>query len=216
MHLNTRPMNKYRILILILAIPIIVFTSCYPDNKITPEETDTVYTNWLPGTEFGEMKYYLIVDSVLRYDSSDLFGNSQYDELILSCFEENLESRGFKNAAGQDSSLVDFLVLITDVSHMDITYYWSWFPYGYLYPGFYDEDLNAFYPLPPPTSIVIGTRSGILADLIEYNYQQTMDTSAVYWRGLSNGVLTDGMDSRIKSNIDRMFIQSPNLKSQQR
>lgn len=141
-------------------------------------------------------------------------GNSEYDELILRHFEENLKLRGFENAKGQDSSEVDFLVLVTDISHIDITYYWAWFPYGYLYPDFQDDDLNAFYPLPPPTSIIVGARSGIMVDLLDFNYEETKDTSVVYWRGLNYGVFSHNMDSRIKSNIDRMFFQSPNLKSQ--
>jgi len=196
-----------------IIVLIFFMASCYPDNEIYPEETDTVYTTHLPGTNFNNMKYYLLVDSILRMDSAGLFGNNQYDEMILSRIEQNLNSRGFENAKDQDSSKVDFRVVVTDISRLDITYYWSWLPYGYLFPDYTNEDMNAFYPLPPPTNVLIGARSGILVDLIDYQYHTTKDTSNVYWRGVSNGVQTKFMESRIVSNIDRMFLQSPNLKS---
>lgn len=206
-------MRKYSSIFLSVFALIILMTSCYPDNDIFPEETDTVYTTYLPGTNFNNMKYYLIVDSVFRIDSVGLFGNNQYDELILSRLEQNLQARGYEKANGQDSSKVDFMVVVTDVSQLDITYYWSWLPYGYLYPNYTNEAINAYYPLPPPTNILVGARTGILVDILEYNYKNSTDTTNVYWRGLSNGIQTQYMETRITSNIDRMFFQSPNLKS---
>jgi len=206
-------MSKYNTIIVSVFALIIFMTSCYPDDEIYPEETDTVYTTYLPGTNFNDMKYYLIVDSVFRMDSAGLFGNNQYDELIINRLEQNLQARGYENASGQDSSEVDFMVVVTDISRLDITYYWSWLPYGYLYPDYSDETMNAYYPLPPPTNVLVGAKTGMLIDILEYNYENPSDTTHVYWRGVSNGVQTQSMEWRITSNIDRMFFQSPNLKS---
>lgn len=204
-------MSKYNSVILSVFVLIVLLTSCYPDNEIYPEETDTVYTTYLPGTNFNEMKYYLIVDSVLRMDSEDLFGSMQFDDLILNRLEQNLQARGYENASGNDS--VDFMVVVTDLSRLDITYYWAWLPYGYLYPNYSNEDMNAYYPLPPPTNILVNAGSGILVDILEYNDVAVNDTTLVYWRGITNGVQSQYMETRMRSNIDRMFFQSPNLKS---
>lgn len=206
-------MYKSGVLLINLMVSFLIFTSCYPDNEIYPEETDTVYTTYLPGTDFDSMKYYLLVDSVLRLDSNDFFSNSQYDDLIISRFENNMNKRGFENVAENDSNQIDFMIVITDISQLDITYYWSWLPYGYLYPTYTNGELNAFYPLPSPTNIVVSARTGFLVDILEYDYQQSSDTTKVIWRGISRGAQTQFMDTRIKSNIDRMFLQSPNLKS---
>ncbi len=191
----------------------ILLSACYPDHEIYPEETDTVYTTYLPGTDFSEMKYFVMVDSILRLDSYlNNFGNEQYDDLILSRFKQNLERRGYKDAAGIDTVDIDFKVVITDVSGLDITYYWAYLPYGYLYTGYFDDDLNAYFPLPPPDQILVQAKTGLLVDFL--NYQEPIsDTSEVYWRALTNGAQSTFMEARIQLNIDKMFIQSPNLKS---
>jgi hypothetical protein len=191
----------------------LILTACYPDNEIYPEETDTVYTTYLPGTDFSQMKYFVMVDSILRRDTNlKWFGNEQYDDLIMARYQQNLELRGFKNAEGIDTVDVDFMVVISDISSLDITYYWSYLPYGYLYPDYNNASFNAFFPLPPPSNIIVNAKTGLLVDILAYE-EQVSDTTKVYWRAITNGAQTTFMETRLKTNIDKMFIQSPNLKS---
>lgn len=199
-------------LIFVLAI-LFIFPSCYPENEIFLEETDTVYTTHLPGTDFNSMKYFILNDSVLRMDTADYFGNSQYDNLIFTRFKENMMKRGFEQVSEQNANQVDFVVYISDVSYLDITYYWARLPYGYLYPNLSEQESNAFYPLPPPTNIMVGARASYMIDILDYNDQDVSDTTYVLWRGLTHGVQSSSMNSRIANNIDQMFYQSPNLKS---
>lgn len=199
--------------IMIFLLGSVMLTACYPDYEIYPEETDTVYTTYLPGTDFSEMKYYLMVDSILRRDTNlSWFGNDQYDDLILTRLKQNLELRGFKDAGGMDTVDIDFKVVITDISSLDIAYYWAYLPYGYLYADYMNEDMNAFFPLPPPDHIFVNAKTGLLVDLISYE-EPVSDTSEVYWRAITNGAQTSYMEARLKANIDKMFFQSPHLKS---
>lgn len=190
-----------------------ILQGCYPDQEIFPEETDTVYTTYLPGTPFYDLEYYMINDEILRSDTTDFLGNNQYDASILSRVELNLNSRGFKKAVNQDSSLIDFFVIVSDLSRIDIAYYWHYIPYGYLYPNSNDFDNNAFYPLPPPDNISVMAVNGLLIDFIYNEYQTEQDSSKVIWRGMTNGIHQSNMEERIIYNIDKMFFQSPYLKS---
>lgn len=194
---------------------LLFFNACYPDSGIYPEETDLVYTNYTSGVDFAQIKYYKMHDSVLRIseEGENYKYFSDYDELLMSHFENNLQLRGFVNVDEQDSLQADVLVVISDLSYVQVNYYWYYIPYGYFYPDYYDEDMNAYYPLPPPSMVTFSTSSFIMVDMLEYHPTESNDSLQIYWRGIGEGILTPNMESRLVNNIDRMFLQSPYLKA---
>lgn len=202
---------KYIYLVFIL----LFFNACYPDSSIYPEETDLVYTNFGPGVDFTNIKYYKMHDSVLRISEEGEKDRyfSDYDELLMSHFEHNLQLRGFVNVDEHDSLRADVLVVISDLSYVQINYYWNYIPYGYFYPNDYNEAMNAFYPLPPPSMVTYSTSSYVMVDMLEYHSSESHDSLQIYWRGIGEGMLTPNMESRWVNNIDRMFLQSPYLKA---
>lgn len=198
----------YYLLILIL------LNACYPDSAIYPEETDIVYTNYASGVDFQGIKYYTMHDSVLRIseEAKSIPYFSDYDDLLINHFETNLQKRGYVKVDEQDSIPADIVIVISDLSYIQVNYYWNYIPYGYFYPQYYNEDMNAFYSLPHPSSVLVSSSSYIMVDMLEYISPSVADTAQVYWRGISNGVLTSNMEARLINNIDRMFVQSPYLK----
>lgn len=193
---------------------LLVINACYPDATIYPEETDVVYTNFSTGVDFQSLKYYQMHDSVLRFSEEAVPYSyfPDYDELLMSHFESNLQKRGYVKANEEDSIQADILIVISDLSYIQINYYWNYIPYGSFYPHQYGEDMNAFYPLPPPSAVYFSSASNIMVDMMDFQSAKFNDSTQVYWRGMSNGILSSNMGARLTNNIDRMFVQSPYLK----
>lgn len=193
---------------------LLLLNACYPDSIIYPEETDIVYTNYSSGVDFQSIKYYKMPDSVMRI-SEEAQSNtyfSDYDDLLINHFAANLQKRGYVRVGEQDSIPADIVIIISDLSYIQVNYYWNYIPYGYFYPQYYNEDMNAFYSLPPPSGVLVSSSSYIMVDMLENISSNATDTAQVYWRGISNGVLRSNMEARLINNIDRMFVQSPYLK----
>ena len=193
---------------------VLLLNACYPDSIIYPEETDVVYTNYSSGVDFQRLKYYIMKDSVFRISGevSSHHYFTDYDDLLLSHFEANLQKRGYARVDEDDSISADIVIIISDLSYIQVNYYWNYIPYGYYYPQYYHENMNAFYSLPPPTGVFVSSSSYIMVDMLENISSNSSDTAQVYWRGVSNGVLRSNMEARLMNNIDRMFVQSPYLK----
>jgi len=192
---------------------LIQLNACYPDADIYPEETDIVYTSLADGVDFSTIKYYRMYDSVLRFSEEGLKHqySSDYDELLISHFEENLKLRGFVKVEEQDSMNADVILVISDLSYVQLSYYWCCMPYGH--ESSYAELKDSHYSKPPPGTFLMHASSFIMIDMLANNPSQEDDTAEVYWRGISNGLLSPPMENRLTNNIDRMFLQSPYLKA---
>lgn len=186
----------------------LVLTSCYPEAEISPAETDTVSTSFVSGTDFSGFKYYQIADSIMRVDQ---YGNvfyvwGNYDEFILNRLDKNLRLRGYLNISEFPDSTADFSVMVSDLSTVQVSYYWSYIPYG----SYYNEQSNGFYPLPYPDYMFVSATSYIMVDILEANPNKVSDIP-IYWRGITQGVYSSDMETRLGNSIDIMFIQSSYL-----
>lgn len=196
----------------VLIIIALLFTSCYPDAKISPAETDTVSTSYVRGTPFSDFKYYQLVDSVMRIDNAGNVDYEEgiYDQLIIERMNKNLQIREYENVTNFPDSTADFHVIISDLSSIQVSYYWSYIPYGSFYWG-YDQS-NGFYSTPLPNYVTVSANSYYMVDIIEANSVKSSDIP-IFWRGIMQGIYTQSMDKRLQDNLDIMFIQSPYLKS---
>lgn len=188
----------------------ILVSSCYPDAGISPAETDTVSTSFIGGTDFSEFKYYQIADSVIRIDHEGkvYYEWMKYDEAILNRLDKNLQARGYLNIADFPDSIVDFNVVVSDLSAVQVSYYWSYIPYGSYYWG--SEETNGFYPLPLPDYMFVSATSYIMVDIADSDPTLVSDIP-IYWRGIAQGIYSSEMETRITNSIDIMFIQSSYL-----
>lgn len=193
-----------------LIILALLLSSCYPDAKISPAETDTVSTSFVSGTDFSEFKFYRIADSVMRLDQegNTYYDWGRYDEFILNRLDENLKMRGYLNVIEFPDSIADFNVIISDLSSIQVAYYWSYIPYGSFYWG--NEETNGFYPLPPPDYMTVSSISYFMVDILEAHHDKISDIP-IYWRGVAQGFYPAEMETRLANSIDIMFIQSPYL-----
>lgn len=193
-----------------LIVLAILVSSCYPDAGISPSETDTVSTSFVSGTDFSGFKYYQIADSVMRidYEGNVYYDWAKYDETILNRLDQNLQSRGYLNINDFPDSIADFKVVISDLSAVQLSYYWSYIPYGTYYWG--HQEAHGFYPLPPPNYMFVSTTSYIMVDVIDADTSLVSDIP-VFWRGIVQGVYTSEMETRITNSIDIMFVQSSYL-----
>ncbi|NPD45207.1 MULTISPECIES: DUF4136 domain-containing protein [unclassified Lentimicrobium] len=200
--------RKYNYFYLIVLAMLV--SSCYPDAGISPAETDTVRTSFVSGTDFSLFTYYQIADSVIRIDNE---GNvyyewMKYDEAILNQVDKNLQTKGYLNIADFPDSIADFNVVVSDLSAVQISYYWSYFPYGSYYWG--SEQANGYYPMPPPDYMFVSATSYIMVDITDSDPILVTDIP-IYWRGIAQGIYSSEMGTRITNSIDIMFIQSSYL-----
>jgi len=193
-----------------LIILAILVSSCYPDAGISPAETDTVNTSFVKGTDFSVFKFYQITDSIMRIDPEGnvYYERGKYEESILNRLDRNLQTRGYLNIVDYPDSIADFNVVVSDLSAVQVSYYWSYIPYGRFCWGY--EEANGFYPLPPPDYMFVSATSYLMVDIIDVNLS-LMSEIPIYWRGIVQGIYSSEMEARITNSIDVMFIQSPYL-----
>jgi len=212
-------MKFYRLGIVLFVL--ISLGGCYPDSEISPDESDTVKTSYLKGTDFSQLKYYQMPDSVLRVDDSGNYVSrrGQYDELILQRVDDQLQARGFQKLIASDTMQADFYMIVSDLSYVSLSYYWNYIPYWYYYPDYYfptDEDgnyYNAYFAENPPTAISCFPQSNVMIDMVEARFAPSQGNVPIYWRGLATGIAGAYMSDRMTRNIDQMFFQSPYLKT---
>jgi len=209
-------MNFMRVSLLLLIV--FFMGGCYPDSEISPEESDTVQTSYLPGTNFSKFTYYKMPDSVLR-SGNYIYSKGPYDDLILQKIDVNLKARGYQRLLAQDTTTADFYIIVSDLSFISISYYWNYIPYWYYYPDYYfpfDDNGNyydAYFSLAPPSSVSWFPQSNFMVDMVENRLISEDGNLPIYWRGITTGVMDTGMQDRLARNIDQMFFQSPYLKT---
>lgn len=201
-------LRKGLFFLLFLSASVILLQSCYPYDDLTPEDTDVVVTFYDDGTSFSALKYYAFADTVYTFNSSgdivpseDISSSSANQ--ILNSINNNMQEMGFtkltSNIATADS-IVHVFALVTSstwVSGGCYGGYWSyWYPsYGWCYPVAY--------------SYTTGSLVVVMLDPAK-----TGDSQAVWFAG-ANGILSStnaSNASRINSDIDQAFNQSPYLR----
>jgi Domain of unknown function (DUF4136) len=199
-------LRKGLIFLLFLSASVIVLQSCYPYDDLTPEDTDVVVTFYDNGTNFTNLVTYAIPDTIYTFNSSgdivpseDISSSSANQ--ILTSLNNNLQESGFTpqqgNQADADVHVFALVTSSTWVSGGCYGGYWSyWYPYyGWCYPVAYTYTTGSLF-------------------VVMLNPAKTGDSQAVWFAGV-NGILSStnaSNASRINSDIDQAFNQSPYLR----
>jgi hypothetical protein len=189
--------------LLFLSASVIVLQSCYPYDDISVNDADVVATFYDSGTNFANLVNYAMSDTIYTFGtgSDNLVPNEDISSAnanaILNSINSNLSSLGFVNKTSNPSEADVFIAAIvtssTWVSGGCYGGYWSyWYPYyGWCYPVAY--------------TYTTGTILIVMAE------KQTSSTKGVWVAGI-NGII-DGTvtTSRINTDINQAFNQSPYL-----
>ena len=207
------------LLVIILPSAILMLSPCYPDDSISPTETDIVVTNYYDSVTFSNYSNYYMPDTILPLDTASI-PKDQPKALILGTIATNMESMGYTRIDGSDTTITPHLVVIaSSIITKNISVYY-WYPYygpgwgwggwgypGWGYPGYYP-------PVPYVTSYTTGTLRIEMFNPSDIRVIDNDTIHPVYWMAGINGVLQgSNIDSRIKSTIDQAFKQSPELKT---
>lgn len=194
-------LRKSLIFLLFLSATVVFLQGCYPYDDNTAANTDVVATFYESGTNFSALVSYFMPDSVFEIDSNgdivpaDINGNTESQ--ILNAINNNLEELGFQMAPTQNTADVVVEALVTSSTWVSGGcyggYYSYWYPYyGWCYPVAYTYTTGSI--------IIIMSVPGT-------NSFQTVWVAGL--NGIVSGTVTS---SRINSDIDQAFNQSPYLR----
>ena len=218
--LGSRKRTKWHLVIFTLLISSLLVISCYRDYGLGVTDFDTVVTVFDKDFDYKVNKKYAMPDSVLHLlgegEEDDI--SRQFDGLMLSTVESNMTNYGYTRVAFDTTQPApDVVVLVSIASQTWRGYtwapgwgywggwggWWGWGPgYGGYYPGY-----------AVPYEYETGT---IFIELLDPDVENPNDReeAQIIWNGSINGLITNtttGTSSRISSNIDNAYKQSPYL-----
>ncbi len=202
-----------------LVLGLSTLESCYPDDSLSPSETDVVFTNYYDSVHdmFKDYSTYYMPDTVFNIDTSKNATPIGNQTLILSDIDRNMTSMGYTRISGDDPTVTPHLVIVPSavITKNVSVYYWypypgygwgwgGWGGYGWGYPGYYP-------PVPYYSSYTTGSLRMEMFNPNDYRVIKGDSINPVYWTAGINGVLSGNDNKRITSTIDQAFKQSPYL-----
>jgi len=202
-----------------LVVGLSMLESCYPDDSLSPTETDVVFTNYYDSVHdmFKNYKLYYMPDTVYNIDTTKNAEPIKYQDRILSDIASNMTNYGYTRVTDNDNDLNPELVIVASgiVTTNVSVYYWYPYPgygwgwggyggWGWGYPGYYP-------PVPYYSSYTTGTLRMEMFNPSDYRVVKGDTINPVYWTAGINGVLSGNTESRITTTIDQAFKQSPYL-----
>ena len=192
---------------------------CQPDPLEYISDYDVVYTNHDPGYAFASVGTYFLPDSVVHNAAQGQTADHRFDDDILSAVKRNLDALGWRQLSPNGGQKADVVVLVTASrqAYNNCAAYcwycdWGWYP-GW---GFYPPSWGPGWGWGYPSGIVCSSFStGTVFVGITEPDQVRGQTLPVVWVGTLNGLLEgseSSIRSRISTNVDQMFVQSPYLK----
>jgi len=197
--------------ILALALAVLV-SGCYPAGPEYVEETDIAYSNYDKAFDFVSKGTYSIPDKITLI-TGDINKPPQYVKdiygvPILDMINTNMQALGWQKV--DVNSNPDVQLLPGAWESTTIIYggywgsYWCWYYPYYCGGGWY-------YPYVPVTSFSTGT---LVMTLVDPTKESTDGSRKVVWTGAINGLFSGAYDAtRIKNGINKVFSQSPYLKT---
>jgi len=212
-------------------VPVVALTlvlgvsACYEDYNLGYQDYDTALSLYDKDVSFSKFKYFLMRDSIVHfYDTTKtdpLTGARKYDKQVLSLVASNFIARGYERLAdtseigirGIDRDSV-FAVLIGQFTSEFTGYYYSY--YGGYWGGWY----GWYYPYYPPAyggtyEYSTGTT---LIDMVDFGRTTSERQIRSVWLGTVTGLEGDtpaSVQTRLSSNINQLFIQSPYMNAGQ-
>lgn len=203
---------------LILGFILIALAGCYPQENGYVDDYDLVATNYDKDFKFSQHKTFALPDSIVLIGEQTLTGDLVFVDkstatLILNQIRTNLLKLGWTE---EDTTTADIILLPSVFKNTTVYYYYDYAYWGWYYPGYYPGYGWGYpgygYPYPAATSYETGTL------FMQMTYRAGIEASSVpvVWTGVINGLLNVGssssVNSRITTNINQAFTQSPYLK----
>ena len=199
-------LRKALIFLMFLGFAVVVLQGCYPYDDQTVADSDVVATFYNASANFSALVTFAMPDTIYTFDSNgDVVPNDDISSTnanqILNSTNNNLQEMGFTPVSSGNEPNADVVVFAFTTSSTWVSGgcyggYWSyWYPYyGWCYPVAYTY-----------------TTGSIILLMIDPN--KTCDDQAV-WTAAMNGVIsgTSNYTSRINSDIDQAYNQSPYLR----
>ncbi|GAO42207.1 hypothetical protein FPE01S_01_12200 [Flavihumibacter petaseus NBRC 106054] len=194
-------------------------TACTPSSPEYVSDYDVVYTDYDKNYDFSKVQTYFMPDSVVHSNVGSDQPDHRFDAQILQSLKTNLDALGWTRLSENGPDKADVVVLPTASANAygscaAYCWYcdWGWWPgWGY-YPPAWGPGWGWGYP---PGMICSSYSTGTVFISIAEPDEARADTLPVVWVGILNGLL-EGSDaninSRINTNINQMFQQSPYLK----
>jgi hypothetical protein len=184
---------------------IFLMVSCYPDDAITYDDTDIVYTNYKETFDFASKGTYALPDKIVKVTGNLAEGQTPeyvsepYNTQMLNRIESNMTSLGWTKVA--DPETADLALMPAVWTNTTVVYwydYWCWYYYYYCGWGWY---------YPSYSTYTTGTMvMGLVASGAEYVEPD------IVWFSAINGLLSGAYDvSRVNKAVDQAFKQSPYL-----
>ena len=200
--------------IFLIPTSVILIEGCYPNNDITIEDSDIVFTTYNDSVNYGALSTYFMPDTVLPIvdpDDPEDYSNP-YQSLMLNTVASNMAAYGYTrvDTTGNTPDVAVVLSVVT-TTNVNVGWYYPYWGYGWGYWG------GWYYPYYPPIPYYTSYTTGTL--VINMFHRQIVGTDTIttqYWSAASNGILessTSNMENRIKSVIDQAFIQTPQIKT---
>ena len=205
-------------------LTLFIASGCYPDKIDYVDEYDIAATVHDETVDFSSYTTFSVIDTIIHLTEDredDPNFTREHDQFIIDLFRENMINLGYTEIASVDSlNPPDLILLVEALSSEYYTYYyydyWSWYPgWGYWYP------YNSWYPYYPwygggygggyVSSYSTGTLMVEMADLDKFDLEN--ETLGFVWKGFVDGLLvkSGSSRSRLETQINQMFIQSPYL-----
>lgn len=212
-----------RLLILLLTGLFAQFmVSCYPEGADNIEDYDVAITNYDKGTDFNDFVTFSIPDSVVYFsnDKNTTPPSHTFDDQIIQVVTDNFMAMGYTKVADPteatpEDQLPSFIVTISAFSNVNYAYFvdnwynnWNWY-----WGGWWGGPFTPYYPW-YPVSVYSYRTGSVVVEMISTE-KRSDNRANVLWTGIADGLL-QGSDtfilSRVKSQLDQCFIQSPYLR----
>jgi hypothetical protein len=213
-------MKRKQLFPITVGLFLLAVASCSPSLPDYIEDYDLVYTTYDKTYDFNTVNTYFLPDSVVHVDGSGgTTGDHTYDAQILQTIETNLNALGWTRKSESAGSAADVVVLPavqrqTNASCAMYCWYcyWGWYPGWPYYPYSYDPAWGWYYPTDVVcSSYNTGTLVVTIVDPTESDVANKQ--LGIQWMGIANGLLEgSNIGTRITTNINQMFAQSPYLK----
>lgn len=214
-------MKKMKTKITLAAFGLVaLFFGCRPTSLDYISDYDLVVTNYNRDYAFSSVNTYFLPDSVVYITDNPGAVDHKYDDQILGAVKRNLDALGWTQLAANPGNKADVVILVSASKENYASCasycwycYWGWYPgWGY-YPPAWGPGWGWGYP--PGVVCSSYSTGSVIVSMTDPDLAST-NTLPVAWTGILNG-LVEGTESsvlsRINTNIDQMFKQSPYLKN---
>jgi hypothetical protein len=193
----------------------LALASCYPGDVTDVSQLDVVITVHDQKADFKAFQTFALPDTVIEVvgDSSSYVPISHdYDDEVVARVRSSLEARGYVYEPDPETNPPDALVLVAaSASNTTYIYYDWWSSWGWYYPGY--PGWGWYYP--PDIDVVSYDHGTLFMTMVDVRNPDTgTEKLPVVWAAAIRGLLegtTAQIHSRIDTNIDRAFAQSPYL-----